>query len=226
MITKLVDGKIWHSTHEVKFGPIKMNTRATFVRLSDGSIWVHSPVPLDELDVAKLARLGEVKFVVAPNKTHHIFFEGFIAQFPGAKGFVAPGLATKEPGLSCFATLDADANRLWSEDFDSVFVDGLPVLNETVWFHRGTGTLLLADLLFSFAPRSFGMTQLVARLLGVYDRLAMSRTMKFMVKDRANFKLSIDQILSWPIERIILAHDRIIEDDAQTQLIAAFGWQH
>ena len=40
------------------------------LRLSDGSLWVHSPVSLDDDLAAALAELGEVKHIVTPNYEH------------------------------------------------------------------------------------------------------------------------------------------------------------
>ncbi len=40
------------------------------LRLSDGSLWVHSPVNLDDDLAAALAELGEVKHIVTPNYEH------------------------------------------------------------------------------------------------------------------------------------------------------------
>ena len=40
------------------------------LRLSDGSLWVHSPVQLDDELAAALAELGEVKHIVSPNYEH------------------------------------------------------------------------------------------------------------------------------------------------------------
>ena len=43
------------------------------LRLSDGSIWVHSPVSLNNDLAAALAELGEVKHIVSPNYEHTKF---------------------------------------------------------------------------------------------------------------------------------------------------------
>lgn len=43
------------------------------LRLSDGSLWVHSPVELDDDLAAALAELGEVKHIVSPNFEHTKF---------------------------------------------------------------------------------------------------------------------------------------------------------
>lgn len=48
------------------------------LRLSDGSIWVHSPVSLDDDLAAALAELGEVKHIVSPNYEHTKFAQQVI----------------------------------------------------------------------------------------------------------------------------------------------------
>ena len=40
------------------------------LRLSDGSVWVHSPVELDDTLAAALDELGPVKHIVSPNYEH------------------------------------------------------------------------------------------------------------------------------------------------------------
>ena len=112
----------------------------------------------------------------------------------------------------------------WSPDLESRFVEGLPVLNETVWFHPSTGTLILTDLLFNLGKGNGVMLGLVARMLGVHDRLAMSRTMKMMTKDKAAVAAAARHLLSLPVKRIVLAHDQIIEEDAAARMKAAFDW--
>lgn len=216
--------QIWHAQYDIKFGPLRLSTRATFVKLNSGDLWVHSPVPVTERMFRQLVEIGPVKFVVAPNKAHHLFFRQFLEACPRAQGFIAPGLAEKIKNLEGYSILDERANAKWSEDFDSVLIEGLPVLNETVWFHRLTGTLILTGLLFCFAPRPLGLSRVVAQLLGVYDRVGMSRTMKFMVKDKAAFARSVVHIRQWEIERVIMAHDQIIEKDVAAKIDRAFEW--
>ena len=48
-------------------------TRMTVVRLSDGGLFLHSPIRLDGGLRAQLDALGEVRAIVAPNRFHHLF---------------------------------------------------------------------------------------------------------------------------------------------------------
>ncbi|WP_425258772.1 DUF4336 domain-containing protein [Rubrivivax sp. RP6-9] len=217
----IVAGQIWHARHPVRFGPLRLTTRMTVVRLHNGDLWIHSPIPPSDDLVASLAALGPVRHVVAPNKSHHLFFLAFLQRFPDAAGSIAPGLSAKRPDLAGFA--ETTVAGPWDADLQGHFIAGLPVLNETAWFHRASGTLILADLLFSFSPANRGLMAVAARALGVHDRLAMSRTMRWAVSDRPAFRASIRPLLDLQVHRVVVAHDQVVEDQAARRLRAAFA---
>ena len=219
---ELVPNHIWHAQQRLHFGPIKIQTRMTVIRLLDGALWVHSPIEPSPSLTAELSSLGDVRYVLAPNLSHHLFFRRFLKSFPRATGFVAPGLATKVNDLSQYAVVPTPGP--WRDELQSWFIDGLPVLSETVWFHKDTGTLLLTDLLFSFGTNNTGLAKLVAKLLGVYDRLGMSLTMKLMTKDKQALRRSIEPLLVLPIQRVVLAHDQVIQEQPIVKLREAFEW--
>jgi hypothetical protein len=218
----IVPDTIWHATQPLRFGPISLSTRMTVVRLQDGSLWIHSPITPSSDLTRDLAAVGQVRHVVAPNRSHHLFFLPFLETYPSAEGFIAPGLETKRPDLKRFPHVPATAP--WSSELQGFFIEGLPVLNETVWFHPATGTLVITDLLFCFSPKDGGLTGLVARVLGVRGTLGMSRTMKLLVKDKAALRRSADALLALPVQRIIVAHDEIIDRHASDKLRNAFAW--
>lgn len=222
LLTCTVHNSVWHAQQPLKFGPISLTTRMTVVRLRDGSLWVHSPiVPTHEL-IEELQNVGTVRYVVAPNKTHHLFFLAFLNAHPSAQGFIAAGLGSKRPDLSRFPHASHEAP--WGPEIEGFFVEGLPSLNETVWFHSDTGTLILTDLLFCFSEATRGVTGLVAKLLGVHGKLGMSRTMKLSTKDKQAMARSVLPLLSLPVQRVIVAHDQIIDEQPVQKLVQAFAW--
>lgn len=218
----LVPGQIWHAQQPLKFGPLAISTRMTVVRLADGSLFVHSPIsPTPDL-IDALAVLGEVRYVVAPNRSHHLFFLPFLETQPSAEGFIAPGLASKRPDLAAFP--DIPARGPWGSDLQVFFIEGLPVINETAWFHPSSGTLLLTDLLFCFSASNQGLSALASKLLGVRGKLGMSRTMKLMIKDKQALARSVQPLLALPVQRVVVAHDQVIDEQAAQKLGQAFAW--
>ena len=222
LLTCTVPNSVWHAQQPLKFGPISLTTRMTVVRLRDGSLWVHSPIsPTHEL-IEELQKVGTVRYVVAPNKSHHLFFLAFLNAYPTAQGFIAAGLELKREDLSRFPQVPREAP--WGSELQGFFIEGLPILNETVWFHHDTGTLVLTDLLFCFAETNRGITALVSKLLGVRGKLGMSRTMKFAIKDKQALAKSVLPLLSLPVQRVIVAHDQIINEQPIARLTHAFAW--
>lgn len=222
LLTCIVPQSVWHAQQPLKFGPFSITTRMTVVRLRDGSLWVHSPIsPTREL-IQELHAIGSVRYVVAPNKSHHLFFLPFLKAHPSAHGFIAAGLELKRPDLSPYPQVSPDVP--WGSEIQGFFIDGLPILNETAWFHTDTGTLILTDLLFCFSQGNRGVTGLVAKLLGVHGKLGMSRTMKLATKDKQALAQSVLPLLSLPVQRVVLAHDQIITEQPMAKLTQAFAW--
>jgi hypothetical protein len=222
LLNCIVPNSVWHAQQPLKFGPISLTTRMTVVRLRGGSLWVHSPISPTHALIDELQKVGVVRYVIAPNKSHHLFFLAFLKAYPSAEGFIAAGLELKRPDLSRFPQVSSEAP--WRSEIQSFFIEGLPILNETAWFHVHTGTLILTDLLFCFAETNRGITALVAKLLGVRGKLGMSRTMKLATKNKQALARSVFPLLSLPIQRVVVAHDQIVNEQPLAKLTQAFAW--
>jgi hypothetical protein len=224
MLQLVAQGVIWSAQQPLKFGPFNVRSRTTVVRLGDGSLWVHSPITSTASIVKQLDAIGEVRYVVAPNKSHYLFMSSFLEAYPRARGFAAPGLIDKQSDLRALTVLVPGAKQPLDAELEPLFIEGIPALNETVWFHASTGTLITTDLLFCFGKDNAVLPKLAARLLGVYEHLGMSRTMKLLVKDKAALLRTAERLSRWPVRRVILAHDTIVELQSPEQLAQAFEW--
>lgn len=209
--------ELWHVTHHFKVGWMPVSTRMTVVRLTDRSLWLHSPIPLDQDLLCELAALGEVRAIVAPNKTHHLFLSACAATFPNATVHGAPGLADKRPDLSLQHETTCPPEN-WGMHFDQVFIEGIPFANETVWFHRASATLIVTDLVQCWDGALPWSAHVYARLTGVRGVLAMPLTVRALVRDRAAFQRCAERILVLPFERIVMAHNTVIEANAHAQM--------
>jgi hypothetical protein len=213
---------IWHAQRGFTVAGLAMQARMTIVRLEDGALWLHSPIQIDETLRAELDALGPVRYVVAPNKAHHLFAKKCLALYPQARLFGAPGLEEKRPDLVMTVLPPASPSE-WAGQIDQVFVGGVPLLNETVFLHRASGTAIFTDVCQIWNGPLGWKESLFARLTGVRRKLTVPRTIRLLVKDKEAFRASAQQLLAWPVQRVVVAHDSIVDVDARAHLVTAMG---
>ena len=103
---------IWTVPSPLTFMGLKLNTRMTLCRLSDGGLAIFSPVPCSEDVKAAVDALGTVRVIVAPNLLHHLYVGEWIAAYPEALSYAPRGLEDKRPELTITHWLDSDAEVL------------------------------------------------------------------------------------------------------------------
>jgi hypothetical protein len=213
MIEELADG-IWTVAMALKLTGIEFGTRMTIVRVGDDGLVLISPCSIDDSLASGINALGTVRAVIAPNAFHHRYFADAIERYPGASRFFAEGVAKKvESTPTDTATLGADADPIWSAELEQCKVEGAPRLNEVVFYHAASRTLVLTDLCFNFNPAPGGLEGIPLRLFGVHGRLAVSRLMRLLLKDRQKVRRVVQRILEWEFERIVVTHGAIVEED-------------
>lgn len=204
---------IWHEEHNFSSMGIRISSRMTVVRLADGRLWLHSPIPISADTRARLAALGEVGYIVAPNRFHHLYAGDCARAFPAAAVFGAPGLDSKRPDLP-MRILGPAPEPAWDASLSQVFVEGMPTLNETVWFHRPSRSLIVTDLVQYVAGDVALSARLYMGLMGVYHRIAVPNGVRLLIRDREALGRSIRQILRWDIERVVFSHNTVLQQNA------------
>ncbi|MBV8760141.1 MAG: hypothetical protein JO257_22810 [Deltaproteobacteria bacterium] len=159
---------------------------------------------------AEHAILPTVEAIVAPSLLHHKHICESQRLAPYAALWAPPGFAEKEPELGEVNVLGRDP---WpfGDELDFEVLDGAPKRNEVVFFHRASGTIYTADLVFNMHGDTGWLSKLTFRAMGVYQRFAMPRPWTHWVKNRGAFLESIERVLAWPFDRIVMAHGDVIE---------------
>jgi hypothetical protein len=207
-----LDRDLWMTQHPLRFLGAEVGTRMTVFRLKDGSLIVHSPVPLDPPTQAEVDGIGPVRFVVAPNRYHHLFVAEYARTYPQAKIFGAPGLDLKRRDLRFDAILGQAAPAEWASEIDQTIFQAFPPLNEVVFFQRSSRTIVFTDLLINIQSSESTYTRFLMWLDGGLGHVAVPRSFRLLLKmRRARARETIDQILSWEFDRLSLAHGEIVE---------------
>jgi hypothetical protein len=215
---------LWVADRPQTFYGLPVGTRMTVIRLSGGRLLLHSPVALDEGLRAELDALGRVRYVVAPNRVHHLYAGEVAKVYPEARLWVGPGLERKRPDLRFEAVLGDDAPEEWRDEVQQTFFRGRPYENEVTFFHRASRTLILCDLAFNFGPRAAAPTRLLMKLIRSYGRFGPSRLDPFLIRDRVAARQSLERILAWDFDRVVVAHGEILESGGRKALREGYAW--
>ena len=214
---------LWVCDAPLRFMGLELGARMTAVRLPSGALWLHSPIAAEPHLVREVEALGPVTCLVAPNCFHHLYVAEWQRAFPEAATFIAPGLEARRPHFKGSAVLSEDPGPAWEGAIEQICLQGLPASNEVVFFHCPSATLIVTDLALNVGPQSAPLTRVVFRLLGAYGRLAPTLLERLLVRDRGAFRHSLEQILQWPFERVVVAHGGVVEQ-GRDALVRGYAW--
>lgn len=201
-------------------------TRMVVIRLSDGGLFVWSPIALSPDLKAAVDGLGPVRFLVSPNALHHLFLGEWKTAYPQARLYASPGLRKKRKDLAFDAELGDGPDPAWASDIDQVAIRG-GALTEIVFFHRASRTAIFTDFIENFPPDWFtGWKGLVARLDGIVQpHPGAPRELRWsFLFHRRQARAALARILAWPISQVIMAHGDMVTADGAAFVRKAFGW--
>lgn len=221
-LTEIADG-VWIARAPVRFLGLRLTSTMTVLRLAGGALLVHSPVALSEERRAAVERLGSVTHLYAPNLFHHLHLGAWSDAFPEARVHAPAGLAKKRPDLRIDRALRVDSGAELAKMVDEIHVEGFR-LEESVLFHRSSRTLVVADLVHNIGRPEHAWTALYTRAMGFYDRVALSKMLRWTaITDRRAMRSSVDRLLELPFERVIVGHGAPLES-ARPALSTACAW--
>jgi hypothetical protein len=224
-----VGSEIWiYDGSTVSFYGFPFSTRMTVVRLTNGELWVHSPEKMNPNLMGELAQLGVVRHLVSPNKLHHLFLPEWIEAYPEAITYAAPGLAKKRGDIRFHAELTEVPQDDWREEIDQTVFSGSRLMEEVVFYHKPSRTLILTDLIENVNPRSLNRWQRgVARFAGILaprGKMPIDWRVSFRLGSMVKARQSLALILGWQPENIILSHGECVFGNATQFLKASFSW--
>lgn len=223
MFEKLDEG-IWEYDEPLKLAGIHIGHRMTVVRLPNGNLWLHSPVALTPEIRQWIDAEGTVAHLVAPNCVHDLYLEEYRKAYPKAVFHAAPGLSKSCPEVEFNVVIGGHLPEDCRQVFSQQRIGGMPKLNEYVYLHHPSRTLIVADLVFNILHRERLFDRLVFRINGnVYGRLAPSGLLRLFIKDKTAFRRSIQKILEWDFERIIMGHGEIVHQNGKQMLETAIS---
>jgi hypothetical protein len=160
--------------------------------------------------------------LVAPSLLHHLHLVQGVARYRPLSLWGPPGLPEKRPELAPMRIFGRD---VWpyGADLEFLLVAGAPARNEIVFFHKASKTLYTADLFFNIHEPEGWLTPITYRAMGIWKRFGMMRMWKKWVTDAAAFQASIELMLDWDFERIVMAHGDTVTQGAKHLIMCALA---
>lgn len=197
---------------------MRVDLRTTVVKLSDGSLWVHSPTRLLEGVREQVEVLGEVRYLVAASNGHNQWLCDWHEIYPEATVYVARGIPKKLPKLERYKLLEEEASLPWAAEFAHAFM-GVRFFGEFVFLHRPSRSLIVTDFVQNHGgepQRGFGvvLSKCFFEPMG-FKGICVAPPLKkrMFVKDPDALRAFVDEVLGWDFDRIIVAHGPIVEED-------------
>lgn len=217
-----IDRDLWIAEQPFRYIGVEIGVRMTVVRLSNQNLAVISPIQINEELAASLDNIGTIEHVIAPNLYHHLFVGDFHARYPQPTLWASPGLESKRSDLPFDRVLGTDDEH-WCDGLEYLFFDGLQSLGlgtfdplvEYVFLHPTSRTLISTDIAFNFDKDYPPLTKFVARVLGGYNSPSPTWLEKVATPDRETVKKSVQNVLQWDFDRMIVAHGKIVERGAK-----------
>ena len=202
---------LYETQSPVRFLGVPMSARTTVARLSGGGLFVCSPGALDDELRRSLDELGEVRALAAPNRFHHMFLNAWREAYSDASVHVPGSLPKKRRDLADAELHGDEAPAVYADDLDQLCMRGLPVLDETWFFHRPTKTLIDTDLMHNVRSDPSLVARIGWKAMGGWDRFGPSLLERWLTRDRPALRASLETALEWDFERVLVAHGEVYE---------------
>jgi hypothetical protein len=210
---------------------IPFPTRMVVARLANGDLFLWSPTEPEEGLRAEIDALGPVRHLVSPNKIHYAHIAAWKRIYPEATAWASPGVRERAASQRIDVSFDADlgdeADPVWRKDLDQLVFRESRFMEEIVFFHRGTRTLLLADLIENFEPEKIGGAhRWLVRFAGAANpdgKAPIDLRLTFL-GGKGEARASLKRTLAWEPEKVIMAHGRPYDRNGIAELRRAFRW--
>lgn len=211
---------LWLLSLPLKILGVDIRRNVTLIRLSSGKLIIHSTAHFSEKDTAAIRSSGEPGWLVEAMVDHDTFSSEGHAAFPEVPFFAPEKFGERVEFPVCSLQ---EPPPEWLPEIEVIQVRGIPKMDEYVFFHHPSGTLVVCDLLFNFPEiSSLWAKLLLTPTLGLNPSPGFSKRVRMAIKDREEFSESLRQILALPIRRIVPGHGEVLEHDAKERARAVF----
>jgi Domain of unknown function (DUF4336) len=122
------------------------------VRLSNGDLFLHSPIKFDGRLANELLGFGAIRHLVSPNQFHYAHIGEWAKAFPNAVSWASPRVRKRARARHVDVDFrrdpDASPPEEWGQEIDQTLFPG-GYFKEFIFFHKASKTLILTDTILN-----------------------------------------------------------------------------
>ncbi|HAG53012.1 MAG TPA: DUF4336 domain-containing protein [Alphaproteobacteria bacterium] len=225
----ICDGDVVHM--DMKVCKVPFPTRMVVLKLSNGELFVHSPINLTDSLAAQIKSLGNVKYIVAPNKIHYTYIKQWADYFKGISVYAVEGIKERAKDQNIPVKIDEvlthDSFSELSEDLDYCLFKGSSFMDEAVFNHKKSKTLIVVDLIENFEKEKIGLFKyLIFKIVGITAPNGKApKDLRLTFKNGGtSARKSLSVIKEWSFDKIVMAHGKIVKENARYFFKRSFSW--
>jgi len=146
------------------------------------------------------------------------------ARYPNAVVVGAKSAELRNPHVRVAMAADDPVYVRSTPELTSLALQGVPFLDETVFFHAASGSLIAADLAMSACARDHWTWRIAARIWGRYQKVGTPPDVRLRTRASAAVAESVRRLAGLPLQRILVAHADPITERPAEQLARAWAF--
>jgi hypothetical protein len=199
-------------------------TRMIVVKLDDGSLWINSPVVASRETLDQIEAIGPVRYLAAPTTLHTWRLDQWHTLFPKAQLWGPPKLPRGSAHLGFAGLLQDTPPTAWAADFEQLVFKGNTLIEEVEFLHKKSRSLLVTDFIQNYRAKEGDFVGNIAKRIGGVLNGGVPIDIRLSFTNRKLGRQSLEKVLSWDFDKVIVAHGACVEHDAKAFVENAFGW--
>lgn len=214
----------------VDFHGFAYPTRSVIIRLGNGDLWIWSPISLADDLTQWIDELGTVKHLISPNKLHHLYLTDWHKKYASALLWGPKSIQDKRQDLSFQPPLAKQSPNAWNDEFELFHVQGSLSMDEILFLHKPSKTLIMADFSENFEEEFLkekwrGWQRWIARRWGIVvgkGYAPLDWRLSFI--QRKKLRVLKEELLCRDIDHVVMAHGQIEVTNARRFLKTSLAW--
>lgn len=211
---------LWMKRFPLTTGGMAIGRNVSLIRLESGKLIIHSSAPFSPENISAIDDVGTPTWLVDATNFHDTHCQDGAEAFPDIPYLVPDGFKASKSVETRPLLPSPDE---WEQEVEVIPVEGMPKINEHVFYLRKSKALVLCDLVFHLTEDFDSRTRGIFRFFsGSKSPLANTRLFRFFIRDSKAFGKSIQKILSLDFEILVMGHGEPILEGGQQKLQAVF----